>query len=108
MNDIDCDGTENTLVDCSFLEFGTGSCSYYGGKTIVNCALQAENGTVGELRLADMTETAFAVSGRLEVYNGVWGSVCDDYFYPEEASVACRQLGYYDKGTNSLSGEKGR
>ena len=33
--------------------------------------------------------------GRLEIKrNGVWGTVCDDYFSDVDASVACRHLGY--------------
>jgi len=32
--------------------------------------------------------------GRLEVfYNGIWGSVCDDYFEDVDATVACKSLG---------------
>jgi len=33
--------------------------------------------------------------GRLEVYHdGVWGTVCDDYFTDAAARVACNSLGF--------------
>ena len=45
-----------------------------------------------EIRLADGNNFT---SGRVEVkYRGVWGTVCDDDFDPEEGRVICRMMGF--------------
>ncbi|KAL3870896.1 hypothetical protein ACJMK2_038927, partial [Sinanodonta woodiana] len=47
--------------------------------------------------------TARLVSGRLELmYNGIWGTVCDDRFTDKDAIVACRMMGQH--GTSSVIG----
>lgn len=46
----------------------------------------------GDLRIVDGANPRV---GRLEVFHaGQWGTVCDDFFDEDSASVACRQLGY--------------
>ena len=52
--------------------------------------------THGSLRLVD---GAHSHEGRVEIcMNGVWGTVCEDKWGNDDAKVACRQLGYPEKG----------
>lgn len=66
--------------------------------------------TEGAIRLVGGAD---AYEGRIEIcHNGVWGTICDDFWSANDGVVACRQLGldyvatttraYYGEGTGEI------
>ena len=48
----------------------------------------------GRLRFVNSTYI-FSSAGRLEIYlNGHWGTICNNGFGSDDATLACNQLGY--------------
>ena len=55
---------------------------------------------VGAVRLVDGPDE---YEGRVEVYwQGAWGTVCQDTFGIDAASVGCSELGYGPGGTTTI------
>ena len=54
----------------------------------------------GDLRLiSNGDEGEEQLQGTLEIcFGGNWGTICDDLWDSTDASVACRQLGFYHIG----------
>lgn len=100
MDQIECSGDEARLADCPFQ--GNGQVSRSNSDIRLICLLEPEVGQTGELRLVNIEEYDFTIKGGLQVFNGAWGNVCDNYFGLRDAAVACRQLGYLDRGKSQV------
>ena len=80
---------------CAGIKYIT--CLYYFN---IAATPSLQNGDVRLINAADNTN----MSGRLEVYyEGQWGTVCDDLFDSNAATVVCRQLGLNPVGAIAVT-----
>ncbi|XP_021367665.1 neurotrypsin-like isoform X2 [Mizuhopecten yessoensis] len=88
---IDCQGSENRLEACSSTGKDSSGCKHSDKDEVyVTCKPKKD----GVLRLHD---GPIQYEGRLEIYHdSKWGTICRDKWdaHPQNAQVACRQLGY--------------
>nr|XP_054774380.1 deleted in malignant brain tumors 1 protein-like [Lytechinus pictus] len=91
LDDVDCTGNEYELADCNHDGWGVHNC-YHGEDVGVECYVSDYYYDDADVRLSDGDVSS---EGRVEVlYNGQWGTICDDSWGREEADVVCQQLGY--------------
>ncbi|EDM01961.1 CD163 antigen (predicted) [Rattus norvegicus] len=87
MDKVSCTGNESALWDCKHEGWGKHNCTHEQDAG-VTCA----DGSNLEMRLVNSGDNR--CSGRVEIkFQGKWGTVCDDNFSKDHASVICKQLG---------------
>ncbi|XP_060590612.1 deleted in malignant brain tumors 1 protein-like isoform X2 [Ruditapes philippinarum] len=85
LDDLHCLGQETNILQCDAKGWGNNNCGHDEDVGVV-----CQTSALSSVRLVGGSGSN---SGRVEVlYNGTWGTVCDDYFTDNAAKVVCRNL----------------
>ena len=93
LDNVACTGNESSLFDCVYSP--THNCVHFEDAG-VSCGSASCNDS--DVRLVNGFT---GYEGRVEVcLNGVWGTVCDDFWSTNDAVVVCNQLNISSAGKN--------
>ncbi|XP_046760761.1 deleted in malignant brain tumors 1 protein isoform X10 [Gallus gallus] len=89
LDEVSCTGEENDISQCAAKTWGVHNC-HHGEDAGVVCSDKNITVEAAEIRLVNGPSRC---AGRVEVlHNGQWGTVCDDGWNLQAATVVCRQL----------------
>ena len=93
---LECDAVSDNHLDNNYYNVHSAVFElYHYIRQAVSC------GTHGAVRLRGSSSRN---RGRVEIcVNGVWGTVCDDYWDSTDASVVCKQLRFSRHGHNNIT-----
>ncbi len=93
LDTVECTGEESSLSLCPADPLAAHNCGH-NEDAAVFCQTGVTMCEEGSIRLADGPD-GIEYEGRLEIcINNHWGTVCDDSYNVQEATVACRVLGF--------------
>ncbi|XP_078317936.1 uncharacterized protein LOC144620594 isoform X2 [Crassostrea virginica] len=90
LDEVICTGSESSIMQCRAHNWGVHNCGHHEDVGVY-CS------SAIPLRLVDGTLS----SGRVEIqFNNTWGTICDDGFTSQTASVICHMLGFSRNGAS--------
>ena len=91
---VGCQGDEGSIFNCTYST--TFYCGHYEDAGVI---CQEPECNSSDIRLVIGSNVTTGDRGRVEVcFNGVWGTVCDNYWDALDARVVCNQLGHPSGG----------